>query len=102
MGVADGLFQRGHTVPAQALIIGGLWLDGGYNIAQGVDEALVELENGVGGPLQGLAELFIGRFADVLRHILGLGVQPHHCGVFHTDNFLLQYIKGHRAHSPSR
>ena len=78
----------------------GLGLYRGDNIAQGVDEALVELEQRVRRALQGLAVLLVACAADVLWNVAELGVQAGHGGVLFLRNFLNQLIHGHKSFSP--
>ena len=100
LGVSDGLGEGLHALPAVHLIVGGLGLYRGDNIAQGVDEALVELEQRVRRALQGLAVLLVACAADVLRDVAELGVQAGHGGVLFLRNFLNQLIHGHKSFSP--
>ena len=51
LGVGDDFLQRLHALPAQHLEIGGLGLDGGHHVGQGVDEALVKFQHRQGGGL---------------------------------------------------
>ena len=96
LGVGDGLCEGLHTLPAVHLIVGGLGLNRGDHIAQGVDEALVELEQRVRRTLQGLAVLLVTGAADVLRDVAELGVQASHSGVLFLHDLLNQFIHGHK------
>ena len=85
----NGALQHLHPLPAQILVVGALRLDGGHNVAQGVDQPSVELVNGLAGPLQARAVLLEGGAADVLGHILDACIQPGHRGVLHGADLVL-------------
>ena len=95
LGVPDGALQHLHALPAQILVVGGLGLDGGDDVTQRVDEAHIELVNGLGGPLQPHAVLLESGLADVFGDILDAGVQPGDGGVFHGADLILKNVKRH-------
>ena len=99
LGIADGALQHLHALPAQILVIGGLGLHGGDDVAQGVHQPHIELIDGLAGPLQAHAVLGIGGLADVLGHILDAGIQSGHGGVLHGADLLLQNVKRHEKQS---
>ena len=87
--VADGALQHLHPLPAQVLVVGRLGLDRRDNVAQRVDQAHVELPDGLHGPLQPHAVLLVGGPADVLGHVVDAGVQPGDGGVLHGSDSVL-------------
>ena len=70
-------------------VVGRLGLHRRDDVAQGVDQARVELVDGLGGPLQPHAVLLKSGPADVFGNILNPGVQPGYGGVFHGAYLIL-------------
>ena len=74
LGIGDGFGEGFHTLPAVHLIVGSLGLHSRYDVAQGVDQPFVELEQRIGGAFQGLAVLFVALFPDIIGNVTELGI----------------------------
>ena len=93
LGIGNGFSQCLHALPAEPLIESALGLDGGNHITDGIDNTLVEAENGFSSAFQGLAVLGIGLCLEFFGDIFQLGVQTHYGGVLGFHDLSDQSVK---------